>query len=194
MERPAIFDFAAFPVLNTKRLILRAFVPEDAADLYAFRSDAYAQRYNDPPLTDLSQADALIQWMNQGFAAQEMITWAVALRENNRAIGLFGFNSWDRGHNRASIGYNLAREYWGQGLSKEALKAMLGFGFENMHLNRIESETVASNTESVRLLERSGFYLDGIRREFTLEEDGTYHGGAIYSLLRREYSPEGVPE
>jgi len=59
-----------------------------------------------------------------------------------------------------------------------------------MHLNRIESQTVASNTESVRLLERSGFYLDGIRREFTLEEDGTYHGAAIYSLLRHEYFPE----
>ena len=63
-----------------------------------------------------------------------------------------------------------------------------------MHLNRIEAETVASNTESVRLLERSGFYLDGIRREFTLEEDGAYHGGAIHSLLRREYFPEDVPE
>ena len=189
-----MFDFTAFPVLNTQRLILRAFVPEDAADLYAFRSDAYAQRYNDPPLTNLSQADALIQWMNEGFAAHEMILWAVALRENNRAIGLFGFNKWDRGHNRASIGYNLAREHWGQGLSKEALKAMLGFGFERMHVNRIESETVASNTESVRLLERSGFYLDGVRREFTLEEDGTYHGGAIYSLLRHEYFPESGPE
>jgi ribosomal-protein-alanine N-acetyltransferase len=77
---------------------------------------------------------------------------------------------------------------------KEALKAMLGFGFERMHLNRIESETVASNTESVRLLERSVFSLDGIRREFTLEEDGTYHGGAIYSLLRHEYFPESGPK
>jgi RimJ/RimL family protein N-acetyltransferase len=84
--------------------------------------------------------------------------------------------------------------WWGQGISKEALQAMLGFGFEDMHLNRIEAETVASNTESVRLLERSGFYLDGIRREFTLEEDGAYHGGAIHSLLRREYFPEDVPE
>ena len=63
-----------------------------------------------------------------------------------------------------------------------------------MHLNRIESQTVASNTESVRLLERSGFYLEGIRREFTLEEDGTYHGGAMYSLLRREYFSEGTPK
>ena len=194
MEGSAVFDFTTFPVLITHRLILRAFVPEDAADLYAFRSDAYAQRYNDPPLTELSQAEALIQWMIKGFAAQEIIQWAVALRENNRAIGLFGFNSWDRGHNRASIGYNLARDYWKHGLSKEALNAMLGFGFKDMHLNRIEAETVTSNTESVRLLERSGFHLDGVRREFTLEEDGTYHGSAIYSLLRREYFPEGVPK
>src|SRR3712207_8004058 len=76
MERPSVFDFTTFPVLTTQRLILRAFVPQDAADLYAFRSDTYAQRYNDPPLTDLSQAHALIQWMIEGFAAQKMIQWA----------------------------------------------------------------------------------------------------------------------
>jgi ribosomal-protein-alanine N-acetyltransferase len=185
--QPSLFDFSFFPVLTTERLVLRAFVPEDASDLYAFRSDVFAQKFNDPPMTDLPEAYQLIKWMNDGFAAHEMIQWAVVLRETNRVIGLFGFNSWDRGHNRAAIGYNLDREYWGQGLSKEALAAMLRFGFENMWLNRIESETVADNTESVRLLERSGFHLDGVRREFTLEEDGTYHGGAIYSILRREY-------
>ena len=32
------------------------------------------QRYNDPPLTNLSQADALIQRMNEGFAAHEPTT------------------------------------------------------------------------------------------------------------------------
>lgn len=187
MSAPPLFDFSTFPILCTPRLTLRAFKAADAPDLFAFRNDAYAQRFNDPPMTEPFEADALIQWMLDGFAAHQMIQWAVARREDDRVIGLFGFNYWDRGHNRAGIGYNLAREHWGQRLSKEALAAMLKFGFENMSLNRIEAETVAVNTESVRLLSQSGFQLDGIRREYTLEDDGQYAGGAIYSILRSDY-------
>ena len=37
------------------------------------------------------------------------------------------------------------------------------------------------------LLERLGFQLEGLRREYSLEEDGELHGSAIFGLLRREY-------
>ena len=182
-----IFDFSIFPTLTTERLVLRAFVPDDAPDLFAFRSDAIEQKFNDTAMTDISEAHHLIEWMNDGFAAQQQIQWAVTLHDANHVIGLFGFNSWDRYHRRAEVGYDLARAYWGQRLASEALRAILNFGFERMQLNRVEAGTVADNTESVRLLTRIGFKLDGIRREYTWEEDGTYHGGAIYSLLRREF-------
>ena len=61
------------------------------------------------------------------------------------------------------------------------------FGFERMGLNRIEVETIEDNHESRRMLEKLGFILEGIRREYSLEDDGDYHGSAMYGLLRSEY-------
>ena len=100
------------------------------------------------------------------------------------ALGLFGYHRWYHYHRRADIGYDLARELWGQGLATEALTAAIRFGFSDMQLNRIEAQTIADNEPSTRLLGRLGFAREGTRRRYSWEEDGTFHDGAIYGLLR----------
>jgi ribosomal-protein-alanine N-acetyltransferase len=179
--------FSSFPVLTTRRLVLRELVPEDAADLFRFRSDAEEQRYNAVPLRTVSEALALIDDLRAAYAARRQLQWGLTLREAPRVIGLLGFIAWERGHRRAEIGYDLARPLWGRGLGTEAVGALVRFGFERLGLNRIEAQTIVDNLASVRLLERLGFRREGVRREYSLEEDGRFHGGAIYGLLRREY-------
>ncbi len=181
------FDFAAFPTLRTERVVLREWTSADAADLFSFRSDADAQKYNSAPMRDVAEARALIEQLRAGYADQRMIQWAVALPEDDRPIGLFGYNYWERFHRRAEIGYDLARAHWGQGLATEAVAAILRFGFERMRLHRVESETIVDNHPSVRLLERFGFRREGVRREYSLEDDGAFHDSAVYGLLRSEH-------
>jgi [ribosomal protein S5]-alanine N-acetyltransferase len=186
-----IFDYSTFPTLTTERTVLREWEPDDAADMFVWRSDPEVQKYNSEPMRDVTEATALIDEIRGDYSAQRGINWAVTLRGDGRAIGLFGFVSWERGHYRANIGYDLRRDYWGRGIATEALNSMLGFGFTNMHLNRVEAQTIADNHESVRLLQRCGFRRDGLRRAYSLEHDGTYHDGAIYGLLRHEYRGAG---
>jgi ribosomal-protein-alanine N-acetyltransferase len=189
MEDRSLFDFAAFPVLSTERLVLRRLEPSDAADVFVFRGDAEVQMYNDEPLEDEAAALDFIGHLNADYDAQHNILWAMTLRGENRVLGLCGFGYWDRMHQRAAIGYDMARSHWGQGLAIEAVRAALNFGFDRMQLNRVEAETVIDNTRSVRLLERLGFTREGSRREFTLEADGKFHDDVIYGLLRREWQP-----
>ena len=56
------------------------------------------------------------------------------------------------------------------------MRAVIRFGFERMDLHRIGTGTIADNVRSVRLLERLGF-----RREYSYEEDETFHHSAIYT-------------
>jgi ribosomal-protein-alanine N-acetyltransferase len=178
-----VFDFSSFPTLTTERVILRELQRSDAADVLVFRSDAEAQRFNSEPLLTLEQSTGLIDELLDAYAAQSAVPWAVTLRASGRVVGLFGYNSWDRHHRRAEIGYDLARDVWGQGLATEALAAVVRFGFAQMQLNRIEAQTIADNEPSVRLLGRLGFALEGTRRQHSWEDDGTFHDGAIYGLL-----------
>lgn len=187
MSNSEIFDFSAFPTLTTERLVLRELLPSDAADLFIFRSDPEEQKYNSAAMVALSEAADLIAIVRKAFAAHQQIQFGLTLRDQNKVIGLLGFNSWDRYHHRAEIGYDLARAYWGQGLAIEAVDVMVRWGFEHMQLHRIDLETIADNTRSVRMVERLGFRLEGVRREYSWEDDGTYHGSAIYGLLRQEY-------
>lgn len=186
MATAARFDFSVFPTLTTERLILRQFRPADAADLFAFRSDVDEQKYNDTPLTHVDEAAALIHRLRELYEAQTAIHWAVTRQKDDRVIGLFGYGTWDCDHRHAEVGYDLARAEWGQGLAAEALRAIVRFGFTEMDLVRVEAQTIADNVESVRLLSRLGFRLEGLRRRFSLEADGLYHDGAIYGLLDDE--------
>jgi [ribosomal protein S5]-alanine N-acetyltransferase len=184
-----IFDFSTFPTLTTQRLVLRDLEPDDAPALFVWRSDPEVQKYNSEPMRDVAEAAALIDELRGEYAARSAIHWAVTLRGDGRAIGLFGFVSWERYHHRADIGYDLRRDCWGRGIATEALDAMLRFGFTRMRLNRVEAQTIADNHGSVRLLLGHGFRRDGLRRAYSLEEDGTFHDGAIYGLLHDEYRP-----
>lgn len=182
-----MFDFSRFPVLTTDRLVLREWIPSDAADMYSFRSDPETQYFNSEPMRDVSEATATIEEVRASFAAGEQIQWAVTLRPDDRAIGWFGFNYWQRFHRRAEIGYDLHRAYWGRGIAHEGVAAMVEFGFGELGLHRIETETILDNVRSVRLLERLGFQREGVRRDYTLEADGEFHASTVWGLLEQEY-------
>ena len=148
----------------------------------------YVQRFNGPVFENVGEAEELIRELHQEFAAEQGLCWAVSLKTSGRVIGLFGFHGWNRYHRRADIGYDMAKDCWGRGYASEALGAMLGFGFSRMDLNRVEAQTIADNHESVRLLARLGFRQEGTRRSYSWEDDGAFHAGAIYGLLRDEFT------
>jgi ribosomal-protein-alanine N-acetyltransferase len=186
------FEIAAFPTLTTDRLILREVVAEDANGLLVFRGDPEAQKYNLVPMKDTLEAVALVRTMQAWYASGYAIQWGITLRDEHQVLGLCGLHDWNRKHHRASIGYDLARSHWGQGIATEAMRAVLRYGFEQWNLNRIEAITIVDNARSIRLLERLGFQLEGIRREHSLEKDGLFHGSAVYGLLRSEYTADAT--
>jgi ribosomal-protein-alanine N-acetyltransferase len=180
-------DLSMFPTLTTDRLLLREVDPADARDLIAFRGDPEVQRFNSRPMTDVSEALTLIDTVRKWYLAQKGIHWGVTLHGDQRVIGLCSLHGLNRFHQRGAIGYDLGREFWGQGIAFEAVGAVVKFAFEQLSLNRLEAVTIADNFRSVVLLERLGFKHEGTRREHSLEDDGLFHGSAIYGLLRREY-------
>ncbi len=175
------------PALVTDRLRLREPVAGDAASLFVFRSDPEVQKYNSDPMVEVSEALELIAEVKAEWPAQTGACWVITFPNEDVALGLVGFHDWNRRHRRVAIGYDMARAYWGQGIATEAIAAMLRFGFEYMHLNRIEATTLVVNTRSTTMLERLGFRLEGVRREYVLEDDGKYYDSALYALLRQEY-------
>ena len=72
------------PVLVTERLVLSGIVADDAADLFAFRSDPVEQRYNDPPLRTLDEAHDLIRRLDRERREFDALHWGVTLAGDDR--------------------------------------------------------------------------------------------------------------
>lgn len=190
MQPTTLFEFEAFPTLQTPRLVLREIMPEDDDAVFRLRADVEVTRYNTGrPYTHLDQARDLIDDIRRGFDDRRELRWAITLKaepQPRRLIGMCGYNFWLRQDRRASIGYDLLRSYWGKGIMTEALDAVLAFGFSRMDLNRIEADVSTENIASRRVLEKLGFTYEGTQRE-QYYEWGDFHDLELYSLLRREY-------
>jgi ribosomal-protein-alanine N-acetyltransferase len=182
-----LFDFGRFPELESERLFLRELVPSDADAVLRIRGDYAVTRYNGGlPYSNRQQALSLIESIADDYADRKSIRWGITLKPDDWVIGMVGYNYWIRADYRASIGYDLARAYWGRGIMPEAVRAMLDFGFARMALNRVEADASAANRASIRVLQKLGFQSEGVQNEQYYEESG-FHDLALFALLRRDY-------
>ena len=189
----ALFDFGTFPKLSTARLCLREMTLDDAAAIFNIRGDYEVTRYNTGLAYDhIDQARDLIQAIRTGYVDGVELRWGITLKHDATVIGMCGFNYWVRHDRRASIGYDLARAYWGQGLMTEAVRAMVDFGFGNMNLNRIEADADGRNPASARVLEKAGFHHEGVQHE-QFFENGCFYDLHLFALLRHAYVASNQP-
>jgi ribosomal-protein-alanine N-acetyltransferase len=189
-----LFQFRTFPTLETARLTLREMHQSDAEAVFRIRGDYEVTRYNTGmAYTQMEQARTLIDNIRQAYHNESEIRWGITLKQgDDTVIGMVGFNYWSRKDSRASVGYDLARAYWGHGIMTEAVCAVVRFGFEHMALNRIEADADSRNVGSHRVLEKAGFKREGVLRE-QFYEDGAFYDLVLFSLLRKEWETRQYP-
>jgi ribosomal-protein-alanine N-acetyltransferase len=177
-----------FPELATEHLRLRAPLPQDAAALLRILGDPEVTRYhNMPTLTTLAEAQEALERLEQRYTARQTIRWAIELVEHSEMIGTVGLLRFDFELRRAEVGYELARRFWGRGLTPEAVAAVIRYGFAVLGLHRIEAGVLPGNDASVRVLQKLGFLEEGTRRDY-LYCKGRFHSFRWFSLLETDES------
>ena len=180
--------FQTFPHLETERFVLRRLHLSDAASLFAILGDEELTRfYDDEAFTQISQAREQIEAWASAFDARRAIRWGIAHKDKDGIVGTCGYYGFHTWHKRASIGYELARSHWRQGIMTEALHAIIGFGFRQVGLNRIQAVMMPGNQGSARVLEKLGFRREGLLREYENWGNKGHVDLLMYSLLARDY-------
>jgi ribosomal-protein-alanine N-acetyltransferase len=179
--------FADLPTLETKRLLLRKMSLNDAEEMLAYASDAEVAKYTSwERYGSIEDTRAFLADAERRYLENLPVAWAVVLKAEGRLIGTCGFGSWQPEHRRAEIGYALARPYWGQGLTPEAVRAVFGYGFGRMGLNRIQATCMVENVASARVMEKVGMRFEGILRQFVFRR-GVYEDLNMYAILADEW-------
>lgn len=176
------------PTLSTARLRLRPFDDGDADAIYALQSDAHVLRYWDsPPWTERAQAERFLEICRLMTEEGSGARLAIERAEQPGLIGWCTLTRWDPTHRSASLGYVLAEDAWGKGFATEACRALLGWGYDTLDLNRVQAEVDTRNPPSARVLEKLGFTREGTLREDCVV-DGVVSDSWVYGLLRREWA------
>lgn len=175
-----------FPELTTERLLLRATEEADAAAIYSIFSDPDVMRHYDmEPIVSMEQASRIIESHGKFYASGNGIRWGIVRRDDLRLIGTCGYFSWNRAFRSATIGYDLAKPHWGMGFMREALKAVLQYGFQELSLNRIQATTDLDSDRSIASLRYLGFQEEGILRQYGYWKE-KFHDVRCFSLLRSD--------
>ena len=178
-----------FEILETERLLLKKITPETFTDLFAH----YSQMEVMSILGLTTEAEFLKEKAKSkgGYVTYDrtIIAFLLVEKETDRTIGRAGYHNWYKDHNRAELGYALNNEESKQkGYMSEALKAILGYGFNVMNLNRIEAYIGTTNIASLSLVKKYGFTREGQLRQHYVR-DGIAEDSLVFSLLKEEYKP-----
>jgi len=174
-----------FPVLQTTRLRLRQFRPEDAAGIHACFGDAGAMRFwNYPVFTRMIESERAVRNMTECTPAYYR-HWAVAEAGSDRCVGMASYHDGHIRSRRASIGYFIAPAEQGKGLGTEAVSAVLEHCFGALGMHRLEAYVRPENVASRRLVERLGFRSEGVLREH-MRVGEAWCDDVVYALLARE--------
>jgi len=142
--------------VETARLRLRLFTPEDLDGLCAITSDPVVMRYigHGRPFSREETWDNLERIIN-AFRRRGHGRWALERRDTGALVGYCGISAGNPAVG-VELAYMLARAEWGKGFALEAGRASLRYGFEELGLDSIAGLTLHGNRRSQAVLKRLG--------------------------------------
>ncbi|PZG51533.1 GNAT family N-acetyltransferase [Spongiactinospora gelatinilytica] len=166
--------------LSTERLILRAPEPADLGFFVDLFADREAVRYiADGEPWSAERIRGQQKRKIDCLAERGFTLYTVVRAADGQVVGDCGLAPWENG--RVEIGWRFARPYWGQGLAKEAARAVFEHAGHDLGLTELWCLVQEPNTASWRIAEGLGFRLD--RTEIR-------HGGRTVRIYNWNAGPE----
>ncbi|MGN1084500.1 MAG: GNAT family N-acetyltransferase [Lachnospiraceae bacterium] len=173
--------------LETDRLILRRFIPEDAESMYHnWASDPEVSKYLTwPTHPNVEVTKSLVNdWITR-YENPEYYNWVIELKENGEAVGNISVVEIKEKVDAAVIGYCMGQAWWGRGIMPEALTEVMRYLFDEVGMNRVAACHDANNPKSGRVMQKAGMKYEGILRGAGRNNQGIVDE-VWYGLLKKD--------
>lgn len=81
--------------------------------------------------------------------------WAIVEDDSSQMVGYCGLRYLDE-LNEVEVLYSLAKDYWGRGITTQAAKASISYGFNTANLDKVIAMALPENQASRRVIEKAG--------------------------------------
>jgi len=164
-------------LLETERLILKAYTGEDKNDLIALFSDADVMRHVGDGVMTEEQAEEWWKKLFDKFYPQDVNIWAVFAREDSAYVGHAGIYPRPSKKEDWEFVYFLSRRAWGKGYATEIAKEVIAYGFNELNLPEVFASVDNDHAASIRVMEKAG--MSFVR--FEHDDAGSY---SVYSIKK----------
>ncbi|HEY5895134.1 MAG TPA: GNAT family N-acetyltransferase [Chthoniobacterales bacterium] len=144
-------------VITTGNLTLEPQAAAHAEEMFVILTDPAIYEYeNEPPpsVEWLRARFSKLESRQSGDGSQRWLNWVIRL-PSSEAIGYV--QATVHPDDRAEIAYVLSSRYWGRGLARQAVQAMLAELVAHYHVRTLSAVLKQENHRSMHLLQRLGF-------------------------------------
>jgi RimJ/RimL family protein N-acetyltransferase len=175
------------PIVRGEIVSLEPATPDDLPLFCSWFASLEVTRYlliRFPPSLQMEE-----EWYRRMAASNDTVHWAI--RAESRTVGVSGIHEIDWLNRHATTGTIIGDPAdWGKGYATEAARLRTAFAFNDLGLERLETQSFAENIGMHRALQRAGYREIG-RRRHTQFADGRWHDTLIFELLREEWLAAG---
>lgn len=169
--------------IETGRLILRSWKPEDLPLFAKMNKDSRVMRYFPVTLTD-EQTESFYNRIQNEFDSKGWGLYAVEIKSTGEFIGYVGLHEigFDAEFTPGvEIGWRLAADYHNQGYATEAANAVLSLA-KSAGIERLFSFTARINAPSERVMQKIGMVKAGEFRHPNLSDDSPLSVHVLYRI------------
>lgn len=123
-------------------------------------------------------------WYDYVMRTESEHVFAICL--GKELVGVIGLVH-EADHKRAELGYWLGADYWNKGCASAAAEILLGYAFTTLGVNKVYAHCFAVNKASSKVLEKTGFVLEGCQRQHYIRM-GHVHDLLCYGLFKENYN------
>ena len=174
--------------VETRRLLLRKFTEDDILSAFNnWTSDEKVTEFLRWPTHACvkTTSSVLSKWIKH-YSEIDFYQWAIVLKEINQPIGTIGVVSKNEQLGIMHIGYCIGSKWWHKGITSEAFSGIIPMLFNEVKVNRMESQHDPNNPNSGKVMVKCGLKYEGTLRKADFNNKGIVDA-AMYSLLSNEY-------
>lgn len=177
---------------QSKRLIIRPLSSSDVVAIHSLHTKPEVDEFNTLGIPkDFAETEEIVDsWIKkENQTPIEQYTFVIETQNSKDFVGIMALGMSNAKYNKAEIWYKLMPTFWGNGYATEAIKWLLEFAFEELHLHRVEAGCAVDNEGSIRVLEKIGMLKEGRKREVLPLKRG-WSDNYIYAILKEDKRPK----
>ncbi len=173
------------PFIVGDKIYLRPLEMEDIDSFTLWLNDEEVRQYlmRTSPLNKVREKE----WVENLYKDDREMVLGIVLKENDQLIGNIALHRISIPYRHAVLGIFIGdKSRWSKGYGTEALRLMVGHGFDQLNLHRIFLTVLGFNARAIHTYEKVGFKREGTFRDH-IYRNGKYHDVHYMGILEDEW-------